>query len=636
MNMIKCLLNSPSSKLAALLMFALTLSACGGGGGGSDNTPTGPTLNSISISPATNIVQVGSTVSFTATGNYSDNTSTDLTGQVSWTTTSGNTIASIDNAGVATGNGAGTVTVTASYNGFTPTASLTVTTAILTGVTISPAAPPPVAQGRQVAFTATGHFDDSGTPFTFDLTELVSWTSDNICISVDTKGIASTSAQCVNANITADYGGMSAGVQLTVTAPELETLTVTPASAFVPIGQNKQFYVTGTMTDGTTAVLGGNEVWGSTAPLIASVDITGVVTGISSGVANISVTHPGIVGGPITSNVATVNVELTIQMGGARQGQPLTLATDVSSLAGSSSQQPGSNNGTGTAAMFYSPAGITTDGLNFYVADLANHLIRQVTPLGVVTTLAGAGFSGSLNGFGTSAWFNSPEGITTDGTFIYVADTGNHSIRKITMAGAVTTVAGTGQAGAIDGTGTSASFSSPRGITSDGTFLYVSDSSNNKIRKIDAGGAVTTFMTGLNNPKGITTDGINLYVANSGDHTIRQIPLSGGVMTIFAGQQGTSGNVDDPSGTGTAKFWSPSGITTDGTYLYVADTENSTVRQIGIADKIVSTLAGTGSAGAVDNASGTSASFFNPQGITTDGTSLLVSDSGNNKIRQIQ
>jgi len=121
------------------------------------------------------------------------------------------------------------------------------------------------------------------------------------------------------------------------------------------------------------------------------------------------------------------------------------------------------------------------------VADFDNHLIRKIViSTGAVTTLAGTGSSGSANGTGTSASFNSPHGITTDGTNLYVADMSNHLIRQIVIStGVVTTVAGTGSSGSANGTGTSASFNLPRGITTDGTNLYVAEYGNHLIRKIE-------------------------------------------------------------------------------------------------------------------------------------------------------
>ena len=169
-------------------------------------------------------------------------------------------------------------------------------------------------------------------------------------------------------------------------------------------------------------------------------------------------------------------------MGGAIQGNNLSLSTAVTTLAGSSS---GNTDATGTSASFDNPMGITTDGTNLYVADNGNDRIRIIViDNGTVTTLAGSS-QGSTDATGTSASFNNPHGITTDGTNLYVADESNHRIRKIVIDnGTVTTIAGSSQ-GYTDATGTSARFYRPRGITTDGTNLYVADQSNHRIRKIE-------------------------------------------------------------------------------------------------------------------------------------------------------
>jgi len=178
-------------------------------------------------------------------------------------------------------------------------------------------------------------------------------------------------------------------------------------------------------------------------------------------------------------------------MGGAIQGRELSLSNAVTTLAGKADGSRCTSNcdGTGTSAGFDSPYGITTDGTNLYVSDTYNHRIRKIViDNGTVTTLAGTGSactSNCDNATGTSAGFNNPIGITTDGTNLYVADYGNHRIRKIVIStGVVTTLAGS-SSGSTDATGTSASFYSPKGITTDGTNLYVSDYSNHRIRKIE-------------------------------------------------------------------------------------------------------------------------------------------------------
>ncbi|MDD5762115.1 MAG: hypothetical protein PHP88_06335, partial [bacterium] len=257
-----------------------------------------------------------------------------------------------------------------------------------------------------------------------------------------------------------------------------------------------------------------------------------------------------------------------------------------------------------------------------------------------------AGYSGYADGTGTAARFSSPNGITTEGTYLYVADSGNNTIRKIVISsGAVTTLAGTaGSSGSTDGTGTAARFSSPYGITTDGTYLYVADSGNNTIRKIViSSGAVTTLAgtagysgyadgTGAAArfyiPYGITMDGNYLYVADSGNNTIRKIVISSGAVTTLAGTAGSSGSTD---GTGTAaRFYDPYGITTDGTYLYVVDSGNNTIRKIVISSGAVTTLAGTAGYSGYADGTGTAARFHDSYGITTDDTNLYVADSGNN------
>ncbi len=335
------------------------------------------------------------------------------------------------------------------------------------------------------------------------------------------------------------------------------------------------------------------------------------------------------------------------QMGGSIQGGQLSLSTAVTTLAGTGSS--GSANGTGTSASFYNPFGITTDGTNLYVGDTNNHLIRQIViSTGVVTTVAGTGDNGSANGTGTSASFYEPQGITTDGTNLYVAGNKTNLIRKIVIStGAVTTLAGTGSSGYANGTGTSASFNYPGGITTDGTNLYVADYGNSVIRQIVISTGVVTTLAGtgstgssngtgtaasFNLPDGITTDGTNLYVGDTSNHLIRQIVISTGVVTTLAGT-GSSGSAN---GTGTsASFNYPHGITTDGTNLYVVDALNHLIRKIVISTGVVTTLAGTGSSGS-SNGTGTAASFYFPTAITTDGTYLYVGDYGNSVIRQIE
>lgn len=338
--------------------------------------------------------------------------------------------------------------------------------------------------------------------------------------------------------------------------------------------------------------------------------------------------------------------------GGGSGGSSTATPGQVTTLAGTAGSN-GSLDGTGAVARFDSPHGVATDGTNLYVADRRNHAIRKVViATGAVTTLVGTmGSSGSVDGTGTAARFSYPEGVATDGTNLYVADTSNNTIREVVIAtGVVTTLAGTaGSSGSVDGTGAAARFDRPTAITIDGANLYVTDTNNETIRKVviatgvvttlagTAGTSGTTDGTGtaalFNNPQGIIADATNLYVTEYGNHTVRKVVIATGVVTTLAGTAGSGGSTD---GTGTAaRFYAPRGLVINGANLYVADTDNNTIRKVVIATGVVTTLAGTaGSSGSADGA-GTAARFDGPSGIAIDGTNLYVTDTGNHTIRKI-
>ncbi len=352
----------------------------------------------------------------------------------------------------------------------------------------------------------------------------------------------------------------------------------------------------------------------------------------------------------------------SVLMGGAKQGVALNLTAIVSTFGGSSGF-PGSDDGPPALALFQNPLGVTTDGVNLYVADSFNYTIRKIMiATGVVFTLAGkAGeFGLTDNAIGKEARFRGIRGITTDGINLYVADTDNHTIRKIAIAApnAVSTLAGkAGDFGSLaDNTigkdadlGTDARFQAPRGITTDGVNLYVADTNNHTIRKIViATGAVSTLAgvalsSGSSNgvgaaamfrfPEGITTDGTYLYVADSGNHTIRKIEIANRTVSPLAGEPLVSGSTN-AVGTN-ARFNLPYGITTDGTNVYVAEGGNHTIRKIVLASSEVSLLAGTGVAGSTEGG-GPVAKFSSPSSITTDGMSMYVADTNNHTIRKIQ
>jgi gliding motility-associated-like protein len=319
----------------------------------------------------------------------------------------------------------------------------------------------------------------------------------------------------------------------------------------------------------------------------------------------------------------------------------------VSSLAGTGSV--GATDGTGTVASFNVPAGVALDILgNLYIADGYNHTIRKITSAGVVTTFAGNGVIGFADGTGTAASFCNPTGVALDVSGnVYVADSGNHRIRKITPLGVVTTIAGNGTIGNADGAGTATSFNYPFGVAIDASGnLYVADSGNHKIRKISPTGIVTTLagsgVIGATDsigtaasfavPVGVAIDTSgNLYVAELNNQIIRKIS-SVGLVTTLAGS-GLPGS-NDATGTA-ASFDLPYGVAVDTLgNVYVVDGRNNKIRKI-TPTGVVTTLAGSGAIGTVDG-TGTTASFRYPEGLATDTSGhIYVSDSYNNKIRKI-
>ncbi|MDR1848423.1 MAG: hypothetical protein LBQ75_00100 [Zoogloeaceae bacterium] len=357
----------------------------------------------------------------------------------------------------------------------------------------------------------------------------------------------------------------------------------------------------------------------------------------------------------------------------------------VSTLAGSNL---GSADGQGGAAQFHSPAGIAIDAAgNLYVADMGNHRIRKVTNKGEVSTLAGRGrVGGFVDGQGSDAWFKNPYSIAIDATGnLYVADTMNNSIRRVTGKGEVSTFAGNGKWGFADGQGNAAQFNRPSGIVIDATGnFYVADKDNHRIRKVTAKGEVSTLAGGergfadgqgsaaqFYEPSGITIDAAgNLYVTDRYNNSIRKVTsegkvstLAGGIPANFAEGKGNVARSDNPVGItiegkastpvgrrspgfadgkgSTARFNEPNGIVIDRAgNLYVSDTQNDRIRKV-TPEGVVSTLAGSGSTGGdtpggFADGEGSVARFHAPTGIAMDAAgNLYVADMGNERIRKI-
>lgn len=307
--------------------------------------------------------------------------------------------------------------------------------------------------------------------------------------------------------------------------------------------------------------------------------------------------------------------------------------------------------GTGTNALFSFPYGLINDASgNIYVADRSNNRIRKITPAGVVTTFAGSGSGGAIvNGTGTAAGFYTPVGITLDaaGNF-YVSEVSNQAIRKITAAAVVTTVAGNGTAGNQNGTGTAATFNQPVGMAVDASGnLFVADYINHLIRKITPAGVVSTFAgsgnaaladgTGtaasFNGPFALAFDANgNLIVADYLNHAVRKITPAG-VVTTIAGN-GTAGYLDATGAA--ARFNRPAGLAVDAANnIFICDAFNNRIRKITSAG-VVSTIAGNTNTGNADGV-GTAAAFNYPIALCADfaQSTLYIADFGNHRIRKV-
>jgi sugar lactone lactonase YvrE len=306
-----------------------------------------------------------------------------------------------------------------------------------------------------------------------------------------------------------------------------------------------------------------------------------------------------------------------------------------------------------TPIRFNKPFGLALDSAgNIYVADTYFHTIRKIgnEDWNSISLVAGTRTAGFVSGTGSAARFNHPSGIVVDSQgYIYVADTHNNRIRLITPAGVVlSSVAGSGTAGFADGTGTAAQFNKPTGVALDSQGnVYVADSENHRIRKITSPWVVTTVAgsgtagfangTGIaaqfNKPTGLTVDSQgNVYVADSENHRIRKITPAGVVSTVAG-----SGTAGFANGAGTAaQFNYPYGIFRDSMgILYITDSANKRIRKITPAG-VVSTLAGNGLPGSADEVP-LSSSFYNPKGIAvgSDGT-VYITDSDDNALRIIR
>ncbi|WP_456044113.1 NHL domain-containing protein [Streptomyces rubiginosohelvolus] len=294
----------------------------------------------------------------------------------------------------------------------------------------------------------------------------------------------------------------------------------------------------------------------------------------------------------------------------------------------------------------------------FYVSDYSNHRVRAITTDGKISTVAGTGAAGSGGDGGpaTKAQLNCPRQIAAgrDGA-VYIADAGGHRLRRMGPDGIITTVAGTGTAGSggDGGPATKAQLNKPFGVAVDGDgAVYVSEFGGHRVRRIGPDGVISTIAgTGaagsagdggpaakaqLNSPYGVTVDSTGvLYIADSGQHRVRRVEADGVISTVAG--TGTAGSAGDGGPAAKARLNKPYGITVDSAgILYVAEYGGHRVRKVG-ADGVISTMAGTGTAGSAgDDGPASEAQLNCPFGLTVDSVdALYIADHQNHRIRKV-
>src|ERR1700739_274021 len=331
----------------------------------------------------------------------------------------------------------------------------------------------------------------------------------------------------------------------------------------------------------------------------------------------------------------------------------------ILTAAGNGTSGFSGDNGTAAAASLSDPFGVAADTVgNLYIADTSNHRVRRIDTSGIITTVAGngaEGFSGD-GGPATDATLNTPIGVAVDRAGnLYIADAFNNRIRKVNVTGVITTVAGNGDArfSGDHAAATNASLGAPFGVAVDAVGnLYIADTSNHRIRKVDAFGMITTVagkgtegfsgdggparQARLNFPTGVTVDRAGkLFITDQSNNRIREVSTAG-VITTVVGNGDAGFSVDHAAAT-RASLNQPVGTAVDAAdALYIADTSNHRIRKVS-ADGMVTTVAGDGIGGfSGDGSAATKASLNSPGGVAVDAAgNIYIADSYNNRVRKL-
>jgi 6-phosphogluconolactonase (cycloisomerase 2 family) len=560
----------------------VTLTATQGSVSGSATlTVAAPALVSISVTPTTPSVPLGNTQQFTATGTYTDSTNHNLTASVAWSATNGTGSASINSSGLVTTSGGsqGTVTLTAVSGTLSGSTTLTVAAPILVSIAVTPTNPS-VALGSTEQFTAAGTYSDGSNQ---NITLSVTWTAANGtgAATINSSGLASTVGGAQGTvTIEANLGPVNQSTTLTITAPVLTSLTLTPANPQVPLGHTEQFTATGTYSDGSNQNVTSSVTWTAT-------NGTGAATINSSGLASTVGGSPGTI--TIKASLGSVNgtTILTVTSSGNEfvyvpNGGDNTISefqfnpsTGALSLVGTPA--------TGTATN-WSVSTATPNGKYLYTLNQAGNSISGysiTTGTGALVPVAGSPFTGGgLNSSSVNVGY-----LTTalNGSYLYSPNQdGTISAFAINPStGGLTPLSNSPYSAGLNITGPTAMVTSPNN-----KFLYVTDDGGTNLFVLSinpTSGALTPIQSipvgsGPNNAV-IDMTGTYLYVTAENAKTLSIYTINENTINNFAPLTAVSGS---PFSLGSNK---PEGmaITPNNQYLYMTTDSNSTINAFTIS-----------------------------------------------------
>ena len=358
-----------------------------------------------------------------------------------------------------------------------------------------------------------------------------------------------------------------------------------------------------------------------------------------------------------TTRDVAVDAKSTVYIADGQWVAKVAPGGPVVTLAGDASYQFRANGTSATMNRLYGPFGVGVDaGGAFYIADQGNRRVRKVTKAGVMATVAGPGTSTALGdgGAAVNANLSGPAGVAADRSGnLWIADFDGQRVRKVTLDGIISTAAGTGTAGYQGATGTQ--LNQPAAVAADALGnVYIADSGNHMIRRLDVSGQLSTLagkgvrgyagdggvaaQALLDTPKGVAVDGDgNIYVADQGNHCIRKITNSTPPLIYTVAGTGVLGFSGDGGVATAARLYSPTGVAVDGAgALYIADTYNHRIRTV-TRDGLIRTIAGTGQEGFGGNGGAALAAMLDtPTGVAVDADgNVYVADLDNNHVRKL-